>query len=75
EKGIITNKLGEFSGEDSTYKDNETGTLIIQRVDDSVWEGKEDFDIPALTHRLQSLAFLNEDFEIGFDINYKGLEK
>lgn len=75
EEGIITNKLAEFSGDSSSYKDNETGTMIIQRVDDSIWEKKEDFNIPALTHRLQSLAFLNEDFEIAFDINYKGLEK
>lgn len=73
EKGIITNKLGEFSGNDSTYEDNETGTLIIQRVNDEVWEGKEDFNIPSLTHRLQSMAFLNAGFEIGFDIDYKGI--
>ena len=75
EKGVIKNKLAEFSGEDSTYKDDETGTFIIQRIDESVWEGKEDFNIPALVHRLQSLAFLNAGFEIGFDINYKGVEQ
>lgn len=73
--GLITNKLAEFSGEDSTYKDDETGTLIMLKVNESVWEGKEDFNIPAITHRLQSMAFLNKGFEIGFDINYKGLEK
>ena len=72
EKGLTINQLYEM---EMTDEYPESGTLIMMRPDEEIWENiGMTFDINAINRRLKQLAYLNPGLTINFEvINYEGI--
>ena len=66
EKGKCIEKLHETGATTKT----DTGTKIVTKPDETIWNKFDDFDIPAIKKRMKQLAYLNPGLTIELKIDY-----